>query len=292
MQLGLGIQGYDLAHGQILGAEDTALASGRALAASDSGTRNVVLDTRFRATFNIRLGETITVRFVTKFGLIGGDAGRPGPSTPTATLTVVGFFNQTEGLGPDNGQVLADTSVVDSLTQGQPNYWYALHLDPSVANAVLTRIQTEAPSGVHNYADEAAQAQSVVQQNVVLIEAVASLALFAAIFIIANAVALALFERRREIGILKAVGYTSRSVLAAILAENGIVGLTAGILAMAVAVPGSLLLAQRALEVTLAPSLAIVLGITLGSALACMLVAALVAWGAARVRPLDVLRYE
>jgi ABC-type lipoprotein release transport system permease subunit len=35
-----------------------------------------------------------------------------------------------------------------------------------------------------------------------------------------------------------------------------------------------------------------VLGITLGSAFVCVLVAALVAWRAVRVRPLDVLRYE
>jgi putative ABC transport system permease protein len=125
-----------------------------------------------------------------------------------------------------------------------------------------------------------------------LIETVASLALLAAIFIIANAVALALLERRREIGILKAMGHTSRSVLGATLMENGVVGLTAGLLAMAVAVPGSLLLARQTLGLALAPSAAIVLGIALASALVCTLVAAAVAWTAVRVRPLEVLRYE
>jgi ABC-type lipoprotein release transport system permease subunit len=61
---------------------------------------------------------------------------------------------------------------------------------------------------------------------------------------------------------------------------------------MALAVPGSLLLARQTLGLVLAPSAAVVLGITLGSALVCALVAALVAWRAVRVRPLAVLRYE
>jgi ABC-type antimicrobial peptide transport system permease subunit len=59
------------------------------------------------------------------------------------------------------------------------------------------------------------QPVGVALDNIVaVIEAVASMALLAGILMIANAVALALLERRGEIGILKAIGHTSHSVLA------------------------------------------------------------------------------
>ena len=49
---------------------------------------------------------------------------------------------------------------------------------------------------------------------------VASLAMFAGLALIANTVALAMLERRREIGILKAIGHTSRSMLGVVLAHG------------------------------------------------------------------------
>ncbi|TMF55442.1 MAG: FtsX-like permease family protein, partial [Chloroflexi bacterium] len=59
---------------------------------------------------------------------------------------------------------------------------------------------------------------------IVFLSAIASLALLAGIVIIANTVALAMLERRREIGILKSVGYDSGTVLSQVLLENAVVG--------------------------------------------------------------------
>jgi putative ABC transport system permease protein len=52
------------------------------------------------------------------------------------------------------------------------------------------------------------------------------------------------------------------------------------------------LLGQLVFKAPLEVSPAISLALILGSAGLAMLVAALVAWGAVRVRPLEVLRYE
>ncbi len=56
--------------------------------------------------------------------------------------------------------------------------------------------------------------------------------------IVANAVALAMLERRRELGVLKALGYTSEWVLGGMLLENGTaaVGGLFGMVIVAVAV--------------------------------------------------------
>src|SRR5207245_11088404 len=72
----------------------------------------------------------------------------------------------------------------------------------------------------------------VLNNLIIMLTTVASLAMIAGLIIIANAVALAMLERRREIGILKSVGHTSASIIATILIENGMVGMLSSVVAM------------------------------------------------------------
>ena len=127
---------------------------------------------------------------------------------------------------------------------------------------------------------------------VTMITAVASLALLAGLIIIANAVALAMLERRRELGILNLVGYTGRSILGEVLMENGAIGFVGAVLAMLLAALAATILASFAFHVTLGTNLALVLVVVVGTSVICMFVAGLVAWNATRIRPLEVLRYE
>jgi putative ABC transport system permease protein len=108
----------------------------------------------------------------------------------------------------------------------------------------------------------------------------------------AVAVALAMLERRRELGILKSIGHSSRSLLSGVLLENGIVGATGALIAMLLVTLIIALLGQFIFDTPLEVSPVVSLGLILGSAGLAMLVSALVAWGAVRVRPLEVLRYE
>ena len=108
-----------------------------------------------------------------------------------------------------------------------------------------------------------------------------------------------MLERRRELGILKAMGHTSRSVLGEVLIENGAIGFMGGLLAMLLVATVTPLLGQTVFAdassgaaSTFGTPAPIVLGIVPTTAIACMLVAAGVAWRATRVRPLEVLRYE
>ena len=108
----------------------------------------------------------------------------------------------------------------------------------------------------------------------------------------ANAVALAMLERRRELGILKAVGYTSGTVLSEVMIENGVIGGIGALMAMLLATGAITLLGSFLFNIAFSVSTLIVIGLIGGSALLAMLTAALVAWGSTRVRPLEVLRYE
>ena len=101
-----------------------------------------------------------------------------------------------------------------------------------------------------------------------------------------------MLERRRELGILKSVGYTSGTVLSEVMIENGIVGAAGAFMAMLLATGAITLLGSFLFNLTLSTAPWIVISLIGGAAVLSMLTAALVAWGSVRVRPLEVLRYE
>jgi putative ABC transport system permease protein len=71
----------------------------------------------------------------------------------------------------------------------------------------------------------------VLGNLVILFVALASLALLPGAISIANAVALAMLERRRKQAVLTSVGYTSGRLLAGMLVKNGVIGGLGGVLA-------------------------------------------------------------
>src|SRR5205807_7809640 len=145
---------------------------------------------------------------------------------------------------------------------------------------------------VQNMADIGAYFAQQLSSLMEILVAIASLSMLAGIIIIANAVALAMLERRRELGILKSVGYTSGTVLSEVMIENGVVGAVGALMAMLLATGAIILLGNMFFNLAFSVSPLIVISLVGGSALFAMLTAAIVAWGSVRVRPLEVLRYE
>ncbi len=277
-----GITGYDLARGQlptlalVKGAHDSQ--TGSQLSQTDAGSANVVVPQALsQSPLNLKLGDQITL------------AGPDGKTT--VTVTIVGFYAPSDlAISPP---VLGDISLANTLTGGHPSYTYALMIDPNRVDQVLHQVQQAVPSvGVINLAEQITFFLNLLNNLIILLTAVASLAMLAGLLIIANAVALAMLERRRELGILKAVGYTSRSVLGEVLFEHGLVGFTGSVLAMLLATLMALVLEKVAFNVNFQANPAIVLGVVAATSAVCIGIAALVAWGATRVRPLEVLRYE
>ncbi len=120
--------------------------------------------------------------------------------------------------------------------------------------------------------------------------AVAGLSFVAGAVLIANAVGIEMVERRREMGILKAVGYTSRDVLRTVLLENALLGLIAGVLGWI-----GVLLVMEVVNVrfpTAHLSLTLWQGLVLTafSVVLATVSAMLVAWHPTHIRPLQVLR--
>lgn len=302
-----GMQGYDLANGQVptVGVRPEELAdletvrdpvldtgltgqalrdrlAGRMLTPADAGTNNVIVDASLRtAPTKLRVGDQFTQ--VNQF------------TGQTQTNTIVGFYAATGtavsinlNIAPVFGSLEATRSIGGNVTQ---SVWY-LQVPPDRAGRVADTLTEAVPRAqVVNFADLVAQFGQVLNNLLLMIAAIASLALFAGVVIIANAVALAMLERRRELGIMKSVGYTSRRVLGVVLIENGLIGALGGLLAMML-VAAATGIFNAVLDASIGVDLFITIGMILLVAIVAMLVAAIVAWGATRIRPLEVLRYE
>jgi putative ABC transport system permease protein len=274
-------QGFDLAHNSlpqvtiVKGANDTT--TGSNLGEADVGTSHVLMPERASlAPLHLKLGSQIT--------LVGQDG------KTTETVTVVGFYS---GISFVGGGMYTDNSVTAKLSGGQEFYVYSLILDPRQATAKLNEIEQAVPAAqTLTLADFAVFVTDFLNNLIVMLTALASLAMIAGIIIIANAVALAMLERRRELGILKAIGHTSRDVLGEVLIENGTIGFIGGLLAMLLVTLALTVLGKVVFKVDFGVGAPITIGIIVAAAVICMAVAAGVAWNATRVRPLEVLRYE
>lgn len=120
---------------------------------------------------------------------------------------------------------------------------------------------------------------------------IAVLALFASGVIMANTVSLATLERRREIGIMKAIGLQSGRVLGLLLLENGFVGLLGGVIGTGIGSVFILISGLVAQDLSTFP-LFTLLTLVLLSVAITLIATAITAYGASREKPLIVLRYE
>lgn len=274
------VQGYYLDSGKASDLPDkSAIVKGQNLQPSDAGTNNVVLPNDLELPpLNMKIGDTFIVQ-----NLQG----------QSETLHVVGFWN-TQSLSSATAfaTVFADAKLTQTLGGDQTLDVYSLKVDPSKEIALRKELNHQVPTAqVVSIADLSAIIDQVLNGLISMLTTIASLALIAALIIIANAVALAMLERRREIGILKSVGHTSGSVLATVLIENGLVGALGALVAMLLVgtLLGVLTLASHINFGFNLPIIALIVG---SSAIVTMIISALVAWTATRVRPIEVLRYE
>ena len=278
------MNGYDVTNGNSPSNQlNATITAGRDLNASDAGTNNVVIPATLANDAPLKgkigLGSTIIV------------SSFDGKSS--VTLTVVGLY-KANGVNLGGQGLYAPKNTVAALSPGgvlQTNF--SFKIDPSQVTQALAKIGQLAPqSQSFNLANIGDYVDQYLNDIVLVLIIIASLSLLAGVIIIANAVALAMLERRRELGILKAVGYTSRTVLGEVLIENAVIGGLGALLAMLLVTFVTSILGDLAFKTTFSVNGVVVISLIVGSAFLAVITALLVAWGSVRVRPLAVLRYE
>jgi putative ABC transport system permease protein len=240
----------------------------------------ILLPASRNGTAAARLGDVITVE---------GSGGK-------LALRVAGIFEPpaggVEGFFDLTGPVV-DRATALTLAGGQGSVVVKSHVPAESLDAASEHVGRALPEAlVVSRADVNALLVRAYEGLFAFAAGIAALALLAGAVLVANAVGLGLLERRKELGILKAIGWTRVRVLGSVLLENGLLGALAGITGMTgVAVAIAFVNAkQPAAGLALRP----IQGLVLASiaVLLALGAAALVAWRPTAARPLVVLREE
>jgi putative ABC transport system permease protein len=274
-----GISGRDL---RAAGTLTTPVEFGRTLGQQDIGTNHAVVNGFTANALSIHVGSTVGYRVegrIVTFKIVGVQS-RTGLTMDLTGLTVDnGYLQRVGGLFSADSENYSTTYLkIESRYVSQD----VSMLNRAASNSFTVLDLSVITSFINTWIDKFA----------LFPEILAALSLFAGVVIIANAVAMAMMERRREIGIMKAVGAKRRFVLQELLTENALVGFVGALAGTGLAMMATAAVDQQFLHITPAFDWLVIAGLlAMGMALA-VAAALLTAWPASGEKPLRVLRYE
>jgi putative ABC transport system permease protein len=158
--------------------------------------------------------------------LVPGDKGtQPTPPTPAMTLTVVGIAASVST--PEVAAWMSPTDIATLTPDAQPARQMLYRVDPSATAADLTAatlgITGSLPSAAvvdsSTYLEMKAEMSQLADLYVPILLAFSLFALLAAAFTIANVVSGVVLSGRRDIGVMKAIGFTPGQVTAILIGQ-------------------------------------------------------------------------
>jgi putative ABC transport system permease protein len=260
----------------------TTWASGSDAVPAQLGRDGTFVLKRFAEDHSLKLGSPMTVKT---------------PAGKTLRLHVDGIVDPPKG-GSAFGEVSISTAAFDSSFADHRNQFTFLNLDggPSDANtAGLEHSLAGFPAAVVETRDEfKATRVGDIEQGLTILYALLGLSVIVSLFGVINTLVLSVFERTRELGMLRAVGMTRRQVRRMIRQESVVTALIGAALGIAVgmflAILTTTALSQYGIVLAVPYGmLAIFVGVAI---LAGMLAAILPARRASKLNVLEALQYE
>jgi putative ABC transport system permease protein len=243
-------------------------------------TNTAIINKTFRDSYGIKIGDE----------LIYQDTAQ----SKQFSVKVVGVFEDKNVIVS-----LGSVAVSNELVQTLPGHitQFDLTVSKDQAAAAVSTLQSKfTGASVYDLSFFSTVINRIIDNVTAFPVLLAFLCLIAGAILIANNVALAVLERRTEMGVMKSVGADSTRVLSIINWETSLVSFLGGVLGLLTAtVVASILIsvfgtAENPAVLSLSP--AIYLGMP-ALAVGLTILATLVsAWGAAREKPMVVLRYE
>lgn len=169
-------------------------------------------------------------------------------------------------------------------------------VDPEAVQAEISeRLEADFPTvNVQSNAEFKEDVEGQIDQLLALLYALLAISLIISLFGIVNALVLSIYERTREIGMLRAIGTTRRQMRAIVRYESIITAVIGGVLGIVIGVVFAWILTQGLKDQGIEFSLPIgtLIIFLVAAILAGVVAAVLPARRAARLKPLEALHFE
>jgi ABC-type antimicrobial peptide transport system permease subunit len=217
------------------------------------------------------------------------------PSGKTVQLTVKGVFDPPAG-GSPFGHVTFSSATFDQLYESPRNLYTFVLMRGGVTDANTKALEdslADFPNAKAQTRDEFVDNQiSGLNDILNILYVLLALSVIVSLFGIVNTLVLTVFERTRELGMLRAIGMTRRQVRRMIRHESVITALIGGVLGIVLGIVlGGLLIARVDFIEFALPTTQIVI-FAIAAIVVGILAAIFPARRAARLDPLNALQYE
>ena len=187
-----GIEGYDVGKKQLPTSSALTIVKGRNLQPSDASTNNVLIADQLASMgpLYLKVGDTVTLTSI--------------DSANTRLVHIIGIYHLT-GFGSDLYPVLGTSDTAKALAPtGVNQAIFYMKISPDKLSRAIDTLGPTVPNAFTlNLANISDIVDQMLNDVLLTLTTLASLSLIAGVIIIANAVALAMLERRRELGILQ-----------------------------------------------------------------------------------------
>jgi ABC-type antimicrobial peptide transport system permease subunit len=254
--------------------------SGSQATLGELGADGAIVDADYAKKHNLQLGSRIPMQTV-----VG----------KTLNLTVRGIFQPPAG-GSPFGNVTISATAFDATNPQPQNLYTFLSLRGGVTDANTATLNTALnsfPNAKAQTRDQFKKAQSDGIKGLLnVLYVLLALSVVVSLFGIVNTLVLTVFERTRELGMLRAIGLTRRQVKRMIRHESVITALIGAVIGILVGLGLALLLAARLEEVAFAVPGGQLIIFAIVSVVVGIFAAIWPARRAARLNPLEALQYE
>lgn len=270
--VGTVVVGMDPADGDIFTGENVRFYSGRDLEADDSGL--IMVGKTFADDHNLVVGDSVTLK--------------------DWEFEVVGIIELTNNIQVDGAAMITISDMQDLLETDTYQMIYVIPEDIKDVEKIAEDI-TDEDESLSSITDKefARTASGVVDQIRMFMFGMGGIAVVVGGLGVLNTMIMAVLERRKEIGVMKAIGATRFRILNQILSESILMSLLGGVFGVLLgflASVGLRVMTDNAIPATVTPELALV-GILFGLFLGAI-GGIYPAYQASKVDPVEALRYE
>lgn len=247
---------------------------------ADLGERGAFVDNDYAKSHDLTVGSTFELTF---------------PSGETGSFTVNGIFDPPTG-GSPFGRVTISTKAWDGFVEQPRNLYSFIDIAGGESGASLATIEKVLADFPNT---KVATREQFIDNQISGLDAVLNilyvllaLSVVVSLFGIVNTLVLTVFERTREIGMLRAIGMTRRQVRRMIRHESVITALIGGVIGILLGIVLAGLLIARVEFIAFSLPIGQLVIFTVATIVVGIVAAIFPARRAARLKPLEALQYE